>query len=49
MKIANEIATAQWIDEHMKATDPLRQVQEMNAAKYNAEEFVLQDFYEQIR
>lgn len=49
LKITEEHATARGIDEHLKTADPIRWVQEMNAAKHDAEEIVLQDFYEQIR
>ncbi len=49
LKITEEHATAQGIDEHLKTADPIRWVQEMNVAKHDAEEIVLQDFYEQIR
>ncbi len=49
MKITDEIATTREIDEHLKTADPLRWVQEMNVAKHDAVEIVLQDFYEQIR
>ena len=36
------IASVRGINEEMKATDPLRWVSEMNSAKKNAEEIVLQ-------
>lgn len=49
LKITEEIAVSHGIDEHLKTADPLRWVQEMNVAKHDAEEIVLQDFYEQIR
>lgn len=49
LKITEKIATARGIDEHLKTTDPIRWVQEMNNRKACAEEIVLQDFYEQIR
>lgn len=49
LKITEELATARRIDEHLKTADPIRWVQKMNAAKHDAEEIVLQDFYEQIR
>lgn len=49
LKITEKIATARGIDEHLKTADPLRWVQEMNVAKHDAEEIMLQDFYEQIR
>ena len=49
LKITEEIATAQGIDEHLKNADPIRWAQEMNNCKACAEEIVLQDFYEQIR
>lgn len=46
LKITEEIATARGIGEYLKTADPIRWVQEMNAAKHDAEEIVLQDFYE---
>ena len=46
LKITEELATARGIDEHLKTAAPLRWVQEMNVAKHDAEEIVLQDFYE---
>lgn len=49
LKITEEIATAQGIDERLKTADSIRWVQEMNAARHDAEKIVLQDFYEQIR
>lgn len=49
LKITEELATARGIDEHLKIAEPIRWVQEMNVAKQDAEEIVLQDFYEQIR
>lgn len=49
LKITEELATARGIDEHLKIAEPIRWVQEMNVAKHDAEEIVLQDFYEQIR
>lgn len=49
LKITEEIVIARGIGKHLKITDPIRWVQEMNVAKHDAEEIVLQDFYEQIR
>lgn len=49
LKITEEIVIARGIDEHLKTADPIQWVQGMNAAKHDAEEIVLQDFYEQIR
>ena len=49
LKITEKIATARGIDEHLKTTDPIHWVQEMNVAKHDAEEIVLRDFCEQIR
>ena len=49
LKITEKINTAREIDEHLKTTDPIRWVQEMNATKHDAEEIVLQTSYEQIR
>ena len=46
LKITDEIATVRGIDEHLKTADPIQWVQGMNAAKHDAEEIVLQDFYE---
>lgn len=49
LKITEELATAREIGEYLKTADPIQWVQGMNAAKHDAEEIVLQDFYEQIR
>ena len=49
LKITEELATTRGIDEYLKIAEPIRWVQEMNAAKHDAEEIVLQNFYEQIR
>ena len=49
LKITEKITVSHGIDEHLKTADPIRWVQEMNIAKHDAEEIVLQDFYEQIR
>ena len=49
LKITEEIVIARGIGEHLKTADPIQWVQGMNAAKHDAEEIVLQDFYEQIR
>lgn len=49
LKITEEIVIARGISEHLKTADLLRWVQEMNVAKHDAVEIVLQDFYEQIR
>ena len=46
LKITEEIVTARGIGEHLKTADPIRWVQEMNVARHDAEEIVLQDFYE---
>ena len=46
LKITEKIATTRGIDEYLKTANPLRWVQEMNAARHDAEEIVLQDFYE---
>ena len=48
LKTTDEITAVRGIDEHLKATDPLRWVQEMNAARHDAEEIVLRGFYGQI-
>ena len=49
LKTTDEIAAVRGIDEHLKTADPIRWVQEMNVARHDAEEIVLQDLYEQIR
>ncbi len=49
LKITEEIVIARGIGEYLKTADPIRWVQEMNTVKQDAEEIVLQDFYEQIR
>lgn len=49
LKITEKIAVSHGIDEHLKTADPIHWVQEINVAKHDAEEIVLQDFYEQIR
>ena len=49
LKITEKIATTRGIDEYLKTANPIRWVQEMNTAKHDAEEIVLQDLYEQIR
>lgn len=41
LKITEELATARGIDEHLKTTDPLRWVREMNTAQHDAEEIVM--------
>lgn len=46
LKITKKIAVSHGIDEHLKTTDPIQWVQGMNAAKHDAEEIVLQAFYE---
>ena len=46
LKITEEIVIARGIGEHLKTSDPIRWVQEMNNCKACAEEIVLQDFYE---
>ena len=49
LKITEELATAREIGEYLKTADSICWVQEMNVAKHDVEEIVLQDFYEQIR
>lgn len=49
LKITEEIVIARGIGEHLKTADPIHWVQEMNVARHDAEEIVLQDLYEQIR
>ena len=46
LKITEKIAVSHGIDEHLKTADPIHWVQEMNVAKHDAEDIVLQDFYE---
>lgn len=46
LKITEKIAVSHGLDEHLKTADPIHWVQEMNVAKHDAEEIVLQDFYE---
>lgn len=45
LKITEEIATAQGIDEHLKNADPIRWAQEMNVAKHDAEEIVMGNYF----
>ena len=45
LKITEELATARGIDEHLKTTDPIRWVQEMNATKHDAEEIVMGNYF----
>mgnify|MGYP004642864167 FL=1 len=45
LKITEEIATAQGIDEHLKNADPIRWAQEMNNCKACAEEIVMEAIY----
>ncbi len=45
LKITEEIAIAQGIDEHLKNAEPIRWVQDMNAAKHDAEEIVMGNFF----
>ena len=45
LKITEELATARGIDEHLKTADPIRWVQEMNAAKHDAEEIVMGNYF----
>ena len=46
LKITEKIAVSHGLDEHLKTADPIHWVQEMNVAKHDVEEIVLQDFYE---
>lgn len=45
LKITEKIATARGIDEHLKTTDPIRWVQEMNVAKHDAEKIVMGNYF----
>ena len=45
LKITEEIAVSRGIDEHLKTTDPIRWVQEMNVAKHDAEEIVMGNYF----
>ena len=45
MKITEEIAVSHGIDEHRKTADPIHWVQEMNAAKHDAEEIVMGNYF----
>ena len=45
LKITEEIATAQGIDEHLKNADPIRWAQEMNNCKACAEEIVMGNYF----
>lgn len=42
-KMTSELANMRGVDEHLKASDPLRWIQEMNNAKAQADELVLKD------
>lgn len=45
LKITEKIAVSHGIDEHLKTDDPIRWVQEMNAAKHDAEEIVMGNYF----
>lgn len=45
LKITEEIAIARGIDGHLKITDPIRWVQEMNNCKACAEEIVMGNYF----
>mgnify|MGYP001063389338 CR=1 FL=1 len=45
LKTIETIATARGIGEHLKTADPLRWVQEMNAARHDAEEIVMGNYF----
>ena len=45
LKITEEIAVSHGIDEHRKTADPIHWVQEMNAAKHDAEEIVMGNYF----
>ena len=45
LKITEEIAVSHGIDEHLKTTDPIHWVQEMNNCKACAEEVVMESIY----
>lgn len=45
LKITEEIVIARGIGEHLKTTDPIHWVQEMNVARHDAEEIVMGNYF----
>lgn len=45
LKITEEIAVSHGIGEHLKTANPIRWVQEMNAARHDAEEIVMGNYF----
>ena len=45
LKITEKIATTRGIDEYLKTANPIRWVQEMNAARHYAEEIVMGNYF----
>lgn len=45
LKIREKIATTRGIDEYLKTANPIRWVQEMNAARHDAEEIVMGNYF----
>ena len=45
LKITEEIAVSHGIDGHLKTANPIRWVQEMNAARHDAEEIVMGNYF----
>ena len=45
LKITEKIATTRGIDEYLKTANPIRWVQEMNAARHDAEEIVMGNYF----
>lgn len=45
LKITEEIVIARGIGEHLKTADPIQWVQGMNAAKHDAEEIVMGNYF----
>ena len=45
LKITEKIATTRGIDEYLKSANPIRWVQEMNAARHDAEEIVMGNYF----
>ena len=45
LKITEKIATTRGIDEYLKTANPIRWVQKMNAARHDAEEIVMGNYF----
>ena len=45
LKITEKIAATRGIDEYLKTANPIRWVQEMNAARHDAEEIVMGNYF----